>query len=192
MTAPGTSPDDYSEELRAYLHGKRHDLLHRLELSALYHQKRSRFFDRVDKLATFVAVAGSTSAVALVMGADENSRLYIGFSALVALVSTVSLVFVPSSKARDHHGFARDYRHLMAELQLEGDNPRREVLDQLCAKCAQLEAEEPAAMSGVVVDCENLLAMSRTGRPVVQQPRWQRWLMHLWDFRPPLAEPSPK
>ncbi|MBI5334719.1 MAG: hypothetical protein HZB72_09085 [Burkholderiales bacterium] len=185
MTAPAPSADAPSEALRAHLHDKRHQLQYRLELSALYHQKRARFFDLVDKLSTFIAVAGSTSAVAVVMGAGENSWVYVCFSAVVALVSTVTLVFAPSTKARDHYSLGRDYRHLIAELHAEGDYPRAEVLDQLGAKCAQLEAEEPAALNGLVVECENLLRMAHTGKPVAKLPRPKRWLIHFCDITPP-------
>jgi hypothetical protein len=42
---------------------KRHDALYKAELSALYHQKRERFFELLDKLGKAAAVFGGSAAL---------------------------------------------------------------------------------------------------------------------------------
>lgn len=100
-----------------YLWTKRHDVLYRVELSALYHQKRERFFDVCDKVGKAVAVIGGTWSLSR-LGGDDILMIV---AAAITLASTLSLVFGLSDHSRRHAGLASDFRQLEAAIQGRGE-----------------------------------------------------------------------
>jgi hypothetical protein len=178
---------------RQALWDERWRLVCRLRLSALYHLKRERFFDNADRCIKAFAVIGGAAAVSQLI-ADATAKLWI--AALVSVLSTVSLVFALSQKARRHSELARDFTKLLARVEEAGPYPSPDKLDKFCSEITNLEASEPAAMSALVRHCENQISMS-TGHPeeVIPLTPWQLLWMHLWDFalevKTPPKPPAP-
>jgi hypothetical protein len=167
------------------LHERRSDLRHRLRVSALYHQRRSRFFDICDKVSTAYAVLASTAAVSQLFSeyAVAGRPIEVALGASVALISTIALVAGYSNRARDHFALAGDYRKVLAQLEAAGDWPDVELIDKLFAEYTTIESREPAPMTTLVQACENHLNIADKGE-VVPIPSYQRLLMQVWDFKP--------
>lgn len=91
-----------------YLWDKRHQVLYRVELSALYHQKRERFFEVCDKLAKAVAVIGGSAALAKI----GSGYWIVYIAAAITVTSTCSLVFGFSDRARRHAELSRNFASL--------------------------------------------------------------------------------
>jgi len=172
-----------NDALSAHTWKRRCALQYKLQLSALYHLKRARFFDACDKCATAFAVVGSAAAIISVMQKIEGGE--IAMSAAVTVVSTLALVFSFSQKARQHSDLARDFRRILGQLERVGEYPTVEQIDQLVSATVELESQEPSPMSALVADCQNQLA-AKHGHLVVDLPFHQRLLKQFLDFRPVL------
>lgn len=170
-------------------HERRCKLRHRLRVSALYHQRRSRFFDICDKFSSAYAVVASTAAISQLFGdATILSRpVEVALGASVALVSTIALVAGYSSKSRDHFTLAADYRKVLAELEEAGDWPAVALLDKWSASCTTIESREPAPMTTLVQACENQVNIADDGE-VVPIPLGKKLFMQVWDFDPILPK----
>jgi hypothetical protein len=174
-----------SEELE-YLWDKRHSVIYRIELSVLYHQKRSRFFDALDKSAKAIAVIGGSAAFWKIGG--ESNMMYV--AALITVSSTFALVFGFSDKARRHSELSRDFIQLEAQIVGKGEREFTEAdLAGWSAQLHSLEASEPAALSGLVRLCQNELAAAYD-HPELIRPLgpFQRLVAHLWDVN--LKQPA--
>jgi hypothetical protein len=169
-----------ADDGRAAIWAERWQVVHRLRLSALYHQKRERFFDTLDRCIKAFAVVGGAAAVSQLVAATET-KLWI--AAAVSVSSAVSLVFALAPKARRHGELARDFTKLFARVEEAGPFPPPETLDKFRSETLMLEASEPAAMSALVRHCENELCMSiGQNEQVIPLTLLQSVFMHLWDF----------
>lgn len=163
-----------------YLWKRRHEILYRIELSALYHQKRERFFELCDKLAKAMAVIGGSAALANLGGASMVKVA----AAIITVTSTLSLVLGFSDRARRHAEFARSFRELEGEVVALGERDFAEPdLNAWMARTRALESTEPPALSALVRLCQNELALAQ-GHPESVHPvaMHQRYLAHLFDF----------
>lgn len=183
-TPPSTPPSGavpvYDERLRH----RRYSTVYRIRLSALYHLKRERFFDLVDKTFSAVTVAAATTAVgALLQLSGPKGLLELTATAIAAAMSVTRLVFNPSSAARRHGQAAAEFRHLLAECEHAGERWAESQCDQFAGRVVELEASEPAPLAALVANCQNQLAIA-SGAPenVVTLTRCERWLMHFFDF----------
>lgn len=79
-----------------------HAVLHRAELSALYHRDRERMFGMADRWSKFAALASGSDALATVIGEQPRTWLL----AIVALSSAFSLAFAFAERARQHADLA--------------------------------------------------------------------------------------
>jgi hypothetical protein len=165
-----------------YLWGQRWELVHRVWLSSLYHSKRERFFDILDKLSKAFAAIGGAAAVSQLL-TEANVKLWI--AAAISVVSTLSLVFGFAQKARKHAELSRDYKKLWADIEEAGPFPGEPFLSKVKARILSLESGEPASLYALVKRCENQIAMA-SGHPENVEPLGPlEWLfMHLWDFEP--------
>lgn len=174
-----------SSEDADYLWGKRHSVLYRLELSALYHQKRERFFDLCDKLAKVVAIVGGSAALYKV--ADEGALVWI--AATITIASALSLVMGFSEKARRHAELTRSFKQIQADALRCGERDFTEAdIADWAARVAALEASEPPALGVLVRICQNELARAADADASVKPVGW-RWLVaHLLDVPLPQAK----
>lgn len=168
----------------SYCWGKRHGVLYRVELSALYHQKRERFFEACDKLAKAVAVIGGSAALAKIGGPDA----LVWVAAAITVTSTFSLVFGLSDRSRRHGDLARNFRQLESEIIARGEREFSEAdVAVWAARERLLETSEPPALGNLVRICQNELAVAQGQIASVHAVGFWRYLLaHLVDL--PLAK----
>lgn len=178
-----------SDELAAHLWQRRHRTIHRCRVSALYHLKRERFFDSIDKLTSAVTAITATAAVGALLKSSANWDLWA--SAATAALSLIPLVFNPAASARHHGQLAAEYRRLLAECALSGERWAEHRCDQMAGRVLEIEAGEPAPLAALLADCENQIAIASGSGPVARLRWYERMLKHWLDIRPdPMPDPS--
>ena len=157
---------------------KREKALSRAELSALYHQKRERFFELCDKLGKAVTLFGGSAA--LWKMADPH---WVAWSAVViSAASAASLVLSFPERARRHAELSKGFREITAEIVSAGDFDITDSKASLwMGEVCSLEAKEPPALSALVVMCQNEIALARRSK-VYDQPFWVRLLANFLDL----------
>jgi len=159
---------------------KREAALYRAELSALYHQKRERFFELFDKIGKAVSLFGGSAALWKI----ADPILVAKIAAAITASSALSLVFSFSERSKRHAELARSFRELASDIVGNGDFdiPDAKASGWMGKVCA-LEAKEPPALSGPVVLCQNELAIARKAE-VYPQSFIARCLAHFIDMPP--------
>lgn len=161
----------------------RHSVLYRAELSGLYHRKRERFFALCDRLSKATAlVAGSAAFSSFFMFNEADWKSYAGV--VVAISTTLSLVFAWSDKARQHADLAQKYVLMQSEIiEVAEDKPDVDLICSWGAKVRRIEAEEPPTLAGLVRLCQNQLAKAAGQKDMeFPLPWYQRWLVHFLDM----------
>lgn len=159
---------------------KRDDAIYKAELSALYHQKRERFFDLSDKLTKAASLFGGSATLWKV----GNQEVVSGFAAFITATSALSLVFSFSERSKRHAELAKSFRDVISEIVSKGEHSFDESdtsvwMGKLCA----LEAKEPPTLSALTVMCQNELAIARNEKSHVHpQSMWKRWMSHFFDM----------
>lgn len=156
------------------------DLLWRIRLSALYHRKRERFLDGLDRFSKAVtAIAGGAAFAQL----RANPDLGVWITGGIVIVSTLSLVYGIAGKARRHAQLASDFKRLEAEVVMQSHSLSDDQLAQFESRLVSLEVTEPPALGALVTHCHNELATS-TGHSnrVTQLPLYQSLLKNWFDF----------
>lgn len=170
--------DTASEEELDHAWNKRENALYRAELSALYHQKRERFFELLDKLGKAVAVFGGSAALWKIGDPGLVSQI----AALITASSALSLVFSFSERSKRHAELARSFREVAGDIVGTSDFSIRDAkASEWMGKVCALEAKEPPALSALVVLCQNELAVARQA-PVHPQSFFVRHLAHFFDM----------
>ena len=161
------------------------DLLWRVRLSALYHLKRERFLDGVDKAAKLVSALGGAAAFSQVKNTGDLGFWITGF---ITVVATLSLVYGPSAKARKHAELARDFKRLEAEVVGTGRSDTEAQICKFEAQYLSLESSEPAALGALVTLCHNELCEAYGVRnQITRLPWWQSLLRNYFDFDQTMA-----
>lgn len=162
-----------------YLWARRHDVLYRVQLSILYHQKRERFFEVCDKIGKAVAVIGGSAALSKI-GAEAIPWI----AAAITVTSTLSLVFGFSERSKRHAELARNFRQLEAEIVAKGERDFTEMdTADWSSKERLIETTEPPALGVLVTICQNELAIAQNQRDkIVPIDFGKRLLAHLYDF----------
>lgn len=171
-----TDDPDWLAATRAYI-------IHRTQLSVLYHRKRERFYVLLDRWSKAGAlVAGTAAFSSLVTTADGKSIAGL----LVALATLPGLVFAWNDKARIHSDFAQKFALIEAEVIADGwDHLTAAKFDTWHSKIKVIEATEPLILYNLVMLCKNQIAVSKYEPDVVVELRWwQRWTAHLFDIAP--------
>ena len=132
-------------------------LLWNIRLSALYHLKRERFLDGADKASKAFSALGGAAAFSQIKSSGEGGLLITG---LITLISTLTLVYSTSSKARRHAELARDFRRLEADILVLGDAITMSDIAKFESKRVSLESAEPASLGALVTQCHNELCES--------------------------------
>jgi hypothetical protein len=153
------------------------DLLWSIRLSALYHLKRERFLDGVDKAAKFVSALGGAAAFSQI---KDNANLGMVFVGFITVISCLSLVYGPASKARKHAELARDFRRLEADVMTPGAAITREQINKFTGQRLSLEASEPASLGALVTQCHNELCGSSGQKDQITPLRWRDRLFKNW------------
>ena len=158
------------------------NLYWRVMLSALYHQKRERFLDGVDRAAQAAGVLGGAAAFSQIIGNVAYGWIPAG---IVAIVSAAALCYGPGAKARRHSELAREFKRLHAKIMMAGDPPSQQDINQFNSELLLLEADEPAALRCLVRQCENELSEA-FGKDEDVRPlsSWDRFWMNIVDLDP--------
>lgn len=177
-----TSDDDAD---KAYRHdwNRRYLVLNQIQLSVLYHRKRERFFDSLERLMQAVVTASATGGVALLLAAQSDKTFELWFMATTAAVSMIQLAYAPGAHAKQHAQLATEFHNLWAEGIAIGEEWTPEECNTLQSRALKIGAAEPPQLGAVVVLCENEIAMA-AGQPskVRALPIYMRLLKHLWNF----------
>ncbi|KVE11290.1 hypothetical protein [Burkholderia vietnamiensis] len=182
MTEP--TEDDTKDDHWA----RRHAIVYNAEMSALYHQKRERFFELGDKLTKVASLLGGSAALYKV---SEPSVIG-AVAVMITTASALSLVFGFSERARKHAELSREFKGLISEISRVG--PFDFADDDLKAwdeaRC-RLEIKEPPALSLLVVICQNELAIAQNQPSrVVHISFWKRILANFIDLPVPVLHNS--
>lgn len=159
---------------------RRGETIYRSELSALYHLKRERFFELVDKLTKAGAVIGGSAA--LYKFHDAGTPAWITFA--ITVCSAFSLVFSFSERSKRHAELAKSYRELLAEIARVSEYC---VTDELAtiwtSKVRELEVKEPPPLTALTIMCQNEIAIAHGRKEdVIELPPIVRLMSHFFDM----------
>lgn len=152
-------------------------LLWSVRLSALYHLKRERFLDGMDKTAKAVSAIGGAAAFSQLKDHATFGLWVVGF---ITLVSTLSLVYGPSAKARRHAELARDYKRLEAEIILVGTVISEAQIAKYDSQRVCLEASEPASLGALTTQCHNELCEAIGDKSQITPIPFWHWFFKNW------------
>ena len=174
-----TSPADED-----YLWQKRHEIVCKIELSGLYHQKRERFFELCDKLGKTISLIGGSATFWKI--SEPGAVLWI--AAGITVSSAFSLVFSFSERSRRHAELSRNYRQILADIMTKGERDYTEDdLKAWSGKVYTLEATEPPSLAALTILCQNELAIANGDSKSVRKLNfWQRSFANICDL--PLHE----
>lgn len=165
------------------------DLLWRVRQSALYHLKRERFLDGVDKAAKLVSALGGAAAFSQFKSAGD---LGLWITGSITVVATLSLVYGPSAKARKHAELARDFKRLEADVVRAGKLSSEAEMAKFDAQYLTLESTEPASLGALVTQCHNELCEAYGVRDQITPLRVRDRLFKNWfDIDQTMAHSAP-
>ena len=167
------SDDDYVWDLR-------HEALYHVQFSALYHQKRERFFELLDKLGKAASLFGGSGALWKSTDSDVVSQIAL----VITATSALSLVFSFSERSKRHAELATSFRLVAAEIMGKGERGYDEKdVNRWNEKIYKLEAKEPPSLSALAVLCQNELAIAQNQPDrIIPQTFWVRWLAPFFDL----------
>lgn len=157
-----TTTTEAASQVSDYLWKTRFDILYQVRLSSLYHRKRERFYDLLDKLTKLTVIIGG-SIVVSEFGFTKEAGI------TVAIVGALSLVFDYGVKARNHAQLAHDYGLLEATIEKTGERIfSEEDVNQWRGNLSMLEAKEPPTLTNLVKVCESELfsALGQKSEPL--------------------------
>ncbi|WP_069706139.1 hypothetical protein [Burkholderia seminalis] len=160
--------------------GRRHAVLYGAEMSALYHQKRERFFELWDKLTKAFSLLGGSAA--LFKASDAGTVAVI--AVIITAGSALSLVFGFSERARRHAELSREFKSLIADVHDVGQFSFTEKdIDRWSAAKCRIDVKEPPALGVLVQICQNEISIAQ-GQPdkVVQIGFFKRCLANFVDL----------
>lgn len=163
-------------------------LLWALRLSALYHLKRERFLDGADKAAKAVTALGGAAAFSQLKDQPAFGMWVVGF---ITVVSTLSLVYGASAKARKHAELARDFRRIESEVLAVGPQITPAQITRFEAQRVSLESSEPAALGALVTQCHNELCEAHGLHDCITPlPFWHRVFKNWLDIDQTIQHPK--
>lgn len=180
---PAVPTQDAEDSKAAYQYTweRRYTIVYGLQLSVLYHRKRERYYDMLERLLQTLVTASATSGVTLLLATDKKAELWLVGAA--AVVSMIQLAYSPAARARQHAQLASDYQVLWAEAAARGEHWTDEDCNSFQSKSLRIGATSPPQLGALVVDCENEIALAY-GSPneVRHVPFYMRWLKHVWNW----------
>lgn len=174
------APSTYTDNELDHAWNKRCDALYKAELSALYHQKRERFFELADKLGKAASLFGGSAALWKI----GNEGVVATMAAAVTASSALSLVFSFSERSKRHAELSQGFRGIIGEILSKSEFDVNPVdASSWMSKVCALEAKEPPSLSALTVMCQNELAIAKKANHLVkQQSFFIRILAHFLDM----------
>lgn len=156
-----------NQETTTDLLDKQHNLLFNAGRSMRYHDKRSAFFDIVDKFLTFITLIFSSATIATLIKDRTISAAILAIISSAA--SALSLVCGFAIKSRNHFDFKRQWYDLYCDI--ENTPPTKEALDGFQKRYQNIEREEPAVMIWLNQICyiEQCKAMGRSEKDLQEE-----------------------
>lgn len=157
---------------------RRHEAVYACKLGGLYHRKRERFFDLLDK---------STKAITVVLGgslvtpyAREHAPIV---GAAVSAIGLLDLVYGYTDRKQRHKELADSFAHLLASIEAAGETFAVADTYRWLADVHELDAKEPPALGTLVVLCQNEIAIAE-GKPesVVPVSKYKQFFANWRDF----------
>ena len=142
---------------REELLDRKHDLKFNIGRSIRYHKARQNFFDLLDKFTNFISILFGSSSIFVLSQQNTDLAMYLGL--LLAVISSLALVFGFSTKARDHFDFAKQFTEQERRLIKEplSDGLLNSVEDEIRA----IESNEPNVLRTLNDLCWNEEAESQ-------------------------------
>lgn len=155
-------------------------LLWDIRLSHLYHQKRERFLDGVDRFIKFVTVVGSLAATAAVVSDPAVTAI---LTATLGAVGLVSVFYDQATKARIHAQLARSFKQLEVEVLGWGSELSNSQIARYRRDLASIELDELPRLGALVTHCHNELCTAHECHDeITRLPFWQKAFMNWVDF----------
>lgn len=163
--------------------GPYYDLSVNLGKSQRYHSAMCEFYTRGHDIAqALTAISGSSAFVALLPD-NPNTLVPKILTAVVALSTTLDLVFNPAKKADIHAALHKRFTHLAGEQRAA--TPNAESFQRIYSKRLEIEADEPPVRRLIDIKAQNDECRSR-GVPIeglVPLGFWQEsWFGYLFTF----------
>lgn len=137
---------------------RRHEVLYGTEMSALYHQKRERFFELSDKLTKAFSLLGGSAA----LFKASDARTVAVIAVIITAGSALSLVFGFSERARRHSELSREFKSLIADIHDAGlFSYTQQDIDRWSAAKCRIDVKEPPALGLLVQICQNEIAIAQ-------------------------------
>lgn len=157
----------------------RHELLFTAQVSYIYHRRRQRFFDLLDKGTKAATVLAGAS----LLGAAIKDYLPLA-AALISGLGLLSLVFGYGDRKQAHKELAESFSTLISAIRKAGEATfTEEQLNTWRSDLQQLNAKEPPALHALVTICQNEVAHAMGHKSsVVKLPWLQRNLADWFSF----------
>jgi hypothetical protein len=140
-----------NDELFNYHWKSRHELLFTAQVSYIYHRRRQRFFDLLDKGTKAATVLAGASLLGTAI------KDYLPWAALlISGLGLLSLVFGYGDRKQAHKELAESFATLVGSVRRAGEARfTEEQLNTWRAELQQLDAKEPPALRALVTLCQN-------------------------------------
>jgi hypothetical protein len=165
-----------TDEQFAYQWRLRHELLFTVKVSYIYHRRRQRFFDLLDK---------GTKAVTVLAGGSLLAATIKEFLPLLAAVISgfglLSLVFGYGDRKQAHKELAEAFSQLTAQIHKAGETTfTYEQVRSWQADLQQLNAKEPPSLHALVTICQNEVANAMGASANIVKLPWHQRCFASW------------
>lgn len=168
-----------------FLHrwNRRANTVHRAQLSVLYHHKRERFFDSIDRFITAITLVAASAASAAIYAGTEKGRLELTLALVATVSSCLQVAYTPGTRAALHRQLASEMKRLVARCEEAGQEWADADCNKFTAELLTLEAGEAAPLGALVVHCANQIALAE-GRfqDIRDLGHWRIFFMNWYDF----------
>jgi hypothetical protein len=157
-----------------------YDVSFAINKSRRYHAKMRAFYQSChDYTTAATAISGASGFIAVLA---QSSRLAAGLTAIVAIASTLDLVFGFDKKAAIYDGLCRRFTELAS--QIEGWRPTPENLTKARERRLQIEADEPTERRIVDLMAQNEECRARgvSSDELLRISRLQRMFGYVFTF----------
>lgn len=154
---------------------RRHDIIYKCQVSALYHRKRERFYGFLDKFTSSLALVAGSAAMSDFLSTTEAKSIAGG---LVAIVTIPGIVFSWAERAKDHAVLASRFVALEADVEGLGVTDES-AFDAMMQRAISIESEEPPQLATLTKICQNEVARASGHDDCVSEiGRFSRWTAH--------------
>lgn len=164
--------ENWSDEAWA----RRHAVLYKCQVSALYHRKRERFYGTLNRLASSFALIAGSAAMSDFLPSPPAKSIAGG---IVALVTIPGVVFSWPERAKDHAVLASRFIAIEAEVEGLGIADQG-AFDAMMQRAIAIEAEEPPQLVTLTLICQNEIARASGEKNSISKIRWYSRLTANW------------